>query len=106
MKLKKMVSSLLAVTIMAGMLVGCGGGTAPEANKETTQKAADQATDKTSGEAKGETSGENVTIQMFTRFSDGASKAFFEQAAAAFHEKNPNITVELSSADNANYKPM
>lgn len=104
MKLKKMVSSLLAMTVVAGMLGGCGGGTAPETKKETTEKTADTAADKASEGAKGEASGDAVTITMFTRFSDGASKAFFEEAAAAFHEENPNITVELSSADNANYK--
>lgn len=100
----KQVSRLLALTMVAGMLGGCGSGNTPSPDTGTGEKAADSVTDKTAVEAKGEASGEAVKIQMFTRFSDGASKDFFEQAAAAFHEENPNITVEVTSADNANYK--
>lgn len=95
MKLKKM-AGLLAVVAAAGILGGCSG--------ENTQGTTEKTADKTSVETQGEAAADAVTIQMFTRFSDGASKEFFEQAAAAFHEENPNITVELSSADNANYK--
>ena len=44
------------------------------------------------------------TIEVFTRFSDGATKAYFEEVASAFMAENPDIKVVLSSANNANYK--
>ncbi|MGN0840911.1 MAG: ABC transporter substrate-binding protein [Candidatus Ornithospirochaeta sp.] len=44
------------------------------------------------------------TIEVFTRFSDGATKNYFEEVANAFMAENPDIKVVLSSANNANYK--
>ncbi len=44
------------------------------------------------------------TIEVFTRFSDGATKSYFEEVASAFMAENPDIKVVLSSANNANYK--
>ncbi len=44
------------------------------------------------------------TIEVFTRFSDGATKAYFEEVASAFMAENPDVKVVLSSANNANYK--
>lgn len=43
-------------------------------------------------------------IEVFTRFSDGATKAYFEEVANAFMAENPDIKVTLSSANNQNYK--
>lgn len=47
---------------------------------------------------------ENAEIELFTRFADGASKAYFDELAANFMQENPNIKVTVSSADNQNYK--
>lgn len=47
---------------------------------------------------------EKVKIEIFTRFADGASKAFFDDAAASFMQENPNIEVSVTSADNQTYK--
>lgn len=43
-------------------------------------------------------------IEVFTRFSDGATKDYFERVAAAFMAENPDIEIVLSSANNQNYK--
>ena len=51
-----------------------------------------------------ESSSSVQTIEVFTRFSDGATKAYFEEVAEAFMAENPDIKVVLSSANNANYK--
>jgi raffinose/stachyose/melibiose transport system substrate-binding protein len=45
-----------------------------------------------------------VEIEIFTRFADGASKTFFDEVAASFMEENPNIVVNVTSADNETYK--
>ncbi len=51
-----------------------------------------------------ESSSSVQTIEVFTRFSDGATKTYFEEVAEAFMAENPDIKVVLSSANNANYK--
>lgn len=43
-------------------------------------------------------------IEVFTRYSDGVTKEYFDQVAADFMKENPNIKVKLSSANNQNYK--
>lgn len=43
-------------------------------------------------------------IEVFTRFSDGATKTYFDEVAASFMAENPDIEIVLSSANNANYK--
>ncbi len=45
-----------------------------------------------------------VKIEIFTRFADGVSKTYFDEVAASFMQKNPNITVTVTSADNQTYK--
>lgn len=47
---------------------------------------------------------ETTEIEIFTRFADGASKAFFDELAAAYTEANPNVKITVTSADNQNYK--
>ena len=99
MKMKKLVSTLLAAAMIVGLVSGCGSSGKSDskedpASSETTEDAKDS-------EA---ASGETVEITMFHRFSDGASKEFFDEVAEAFHEEHPNITVNMTSADNANYK--
>lgn len=44
------------------------------------------------------------SIEVFTRFSDGATKTYFDEVAASFMAENPDIEIVLSSANNANYK--
>lgn len=43
-------------------------------------------------------------IEVFTRFSDGATETYFDEVAASFMAENPDIEIVLSSANNANYK--
>ena len=43
-------------------------------------------------------------IEVFTRYSDGVTKEYFEQVATDFMKENPNVKVTLSSANNQNYK--
>ncbi|MEA5014971.1 MAG: extracellular solute-binding protein [Candidatus Limiplasma sp.] len=48
--------------------------------------------------------GEAADIEIFTRFADGASKAYFDELATTFMNENPGIKVTVTSADNQNYK--
>lgn len=43
-------------------------------------------------------------IEVFTRYSDGVTKEYFDRVASDFMKENPNIKVVLSSANNQNYK--
>jgi raffinose/stachyose/melibiose transport system substrate-binding protein len=49
-------------------------------------------------------SSDSQEIEVFTRYSDGVTKDYFDQVAADFMKENPNIKVTLSSANNQNYK--
>lgn len=86
MKLRKITGVLLAAVMAMSLMTGCG-------NSKATKE----------GDS-GEKNGDGVEITLFTRFSDGASKTFFDEVAASFHEEHPDITIKVSSADNANYK--
>jgi raffinose/stachyose/melibiose transport system substrate-binding protein len=48
--------------------------------------------------------GDSAEIEMFTRFADGESKAFFDDVAARYMEEHPGVKIVVSSADNENYK--
>lgn len=102
MKSKKLMSLLLAGFMVVGLLAGCGSSEKTEKveNAESTESAADNTT-----EAKTESTSEgDIQITVFHRFSDGASKQFFDEAAASFEEAHPGVKVVMTSADNANYK--
>lgn len=81
---KKVISGILVVTVIAGVLGGCG-------NKESSEEGK-------------KNEGKTIELSMFHRYSDGASKEFFDEVAASFEEEHPNIKINVSSADNANYK--
>jgi ABC-type sugar transport system, periplasmic component len=93
MKWYKLVGVVVTAFAVVSMFAGCGG----SAQKDSSTSAVE----KTSAS---ETKGKEASIGLFTRFSDGASKTFFDEAAASFHEKYQNITIKVSSSNNANYK--
>lgn len=81
MKLRKITGILLSAVMIMGLSSGCSSGT-----------------DNTSD-------GDDVKeLTLFTRFSDGASKEFFDEVAASFEGEHPDIKINVTSADNANYK--
>lgn len=95
MKLKKILSMLLAAIMVLGLLAGCGG------SKEAAEEPA--ATEEPAAGAETPVE-EEIELTVFHRFSDGTSKAFFDEVAATYHELHPNVTINMTSADNANYK--
>lgn len=86
MKLRKITGVLFVATIIMSLLAGCGN--SKDRKEETSNNK----------------NGSAVELTLFTRFSDGATKKFFDEVATSFHEEHPNITINVSSADNANYK--
>ncbi|MEG1175413.1 MAG: extracellular solute-binding protein, partial [Ruthenibacterium sp.] len=80
----KLVSALLVFVLILAAFTGCG-------NVATSQPV-------TSDPSKVQ------EIEIFTRFADGASKAFFDDAASSFMAENPNIKITVTSADNQSYK--
>lgn len=85
--MKKALALLVVLVLVVAALAACGGGSSSGAS----------GSQQTSG-------GAQVEIEMFTRFADGASKAYFDEVAAAYNEANPDVLVTVSSADNENYK--
>lgn len=92
MKMRKLLSVLLAAAMVLGLLAGCGAGENADAPAAEAPAAAPAVSE------------ENIELTVFHRFSDGASKAFFDEIAASYHELHPNVTINMTSADNANYK--
>lgn len=81
---KKIISGILMITLIIGVVGGCGNkGNSEEGTKDD---------------------GKKIELSMFHRYSDGASKEFFDEVAAEFEEEHPHIKINVSSADNANYK--
>lgn len=95
---KKVISIMLACLMTAGLLTGCGGAKAPEEGENTAGGSASNAS------SEEEQSGGDVEITVFHRYSDGASKQFFDEVAASFEETHPGVKIVMTSADNANYK--
>lgn len=81
---KKILSCILATTIAVTMLAGCGSG--------DSDKKAESSSDG------------DVELTVFHRFSDGASKEFFDKVAKDFEASHPSVKINMTSADNANYK--
>lgn len=80
-KFKKLAGLLLAVCMVTGLISGC------------------------SSSGNSDNSGsDKVEITIFHRFSDGASKEFFDEVAAEFEASHENVTINVTSADNASYK--
>ncbi len=88
---RKLTSIALALALAAAGLTGCGGGAGPAPAGGGSQPA-------------GQTGAAQAEIEVFTRFADGAGKAYFDEAAAGFMAENPGVKVTVTSADNQNYK--
>ena len=114
MKMKRLVSVLLAGA-MTLSLVACGSSapateTAPAATEEAapaaTEEAAPAATEEAAPAATEEaTSDEPVTLTMWCIATEGDSNRHaYEQAIADMEEKYPNVTLEWEAIENEAYK--
>ena len=88
MKSKKLISVMLAGIMAMGLLAGCSSTEKPESTQGAAEKTADAQVESSSGQ--------DVEITVFHRFSDGASKQFFDEVAASFEEEHPGVKVVMT----------
>ncbi|MCD8324352.1 MAG: extracellular solute-binding protein [Clostridiales bacterium] len=100
MKKKRIVSCMLVAVMAVGLMSGCGSSTASDSDEEGSV-ASTESTAAGDSTASGD---EQIELTVFHRFSDGASKEFFDEVAEAYMEEHPNVTITMTSADNENYK--
>ena len=104
MKLKKVVSSITALTMTAALLAGCGG------SADSTQQAQTPAADNTAGQeapkqedtntdaanTDAETPAAEEQVLKVAAFEGGYGADMWSEVAAAFEASHPGVTVELT----------
>lgn len=102
MKLKKVVSSITALTMTAALLAGCGGSTgnteqapAPEADN-TASQTEQEAPKQEETKADAETSAVEEQVLKVAAFEGGYGADMWSEVAAAFEASHPGVTVELT----------
>lgn len=99
---KKVVTGLVAVTMLAS-LAGCGGGetTTTSAVSNEGDKASQQESEKQGGDS---ASADKKVIKFFHRFPDEPFNGFIERKLAEYEEMHPEIEFVVESAQNDPYK--
>ena len=81
---KKMITALMAVTMMAGALAGCGGSSSDL-----------EISDSESSSDSGESSGETTTITFMNHTGEEATVDYENSMIEMFEKENPDIKVEV-----------
>lgn len=95
MKLKKIVSALLAGVMAASLLAGCGGSQEPAAPAEDTATE-ETAPAETEEEAPAEDAAVEEQVLKVAAFEGGYGADMWTEIAAAFEASHPGVTVELT----------
>lgn len=90
--MNKIIKWISAIVLVSGMLLG--GCTSVEEG-QSIQGTAEE-TDVQSGE-------EEITLKLFHNWTLETDVAYFEEAAAAFHEIHPNVTIEIENIADPDY---
>lgn len=100
---KKVISVLLATSMLATLLTGCGGSKEEPAATETPATAETQAADaKTEQAAETEAaSGEQVTLKW--AIWDKETTSYWQALADAYKEVAPNVTIEMVDLGSTDY---
>lgn len=101
MKLKKVISALLVMTMTASLLAGCGGKSddAPAASEDTsaaTQEAAPAEEAAPAADAEEEPAQVEEQVLKVAAFEGGYGADMWSEVAAAFEASHPGVTVELT----------
>lgn len=95
---RKILSTMMAAALVAGLLAGCGGSSAPQTSSEpaaseaAAEDAAPEAQEEESAAAPAEAaSGEEVTLTFLSWYNEQTMGDFIK----AFEEENPNIKIDL-----------
>ncbi|WP_026495740.1 ABC transporter substrate-binding protein [Butyrivibrio sp. WCD3002] len=106
---KKLVSTMMSLTMVAGLLAGCGSSTttdvatdsttevAEEVAEEKVEEAAEETTEEATEEKAEETtdSGDKVTISIYTQYADDDTKVPYDYAVEQLAEAYPNVELNL-----------
>ncbi len=105
---RKLLSVLLAVTMVAGLLTGCGSGDAPASTEETKTEDTAKEETKTEDTAKEETAkeaetteGEPVTLKW--AIWDKDSTPYWVALKEGYEAANPNVTIEMVDLGSTDY---
>lgn len=101
MKLKKVISALLVMTMTASLLAGCGGKSddAPAASEDAsaaTQEAAPAEEAAPAADAEEEPAQVEEQVLKVAAFEGGYGADMWSEVAAAFEASHPGVTVELT----------
>lgn len=87
---KKLLSVLLATTMAASLMAGCG------SQKETTDTSAAGVAETDSTEAKSsETTGDKVKLSIYAQYADDDTKIPYDYAVEQLAKEYPNVELEL-----------
>lgn len=104
---RKLLSTLLAMTMVIGMLAGCGAKTeeaaapAADAKTETTAEEKTEAPAETKEEAPAEAAAEPVTLKW--AIWDKDTTPYWVALQEAYQAANPNVTIEMVDLGSADY---
>lgn len=100
MKMKKVISTLVAVTMTASLLAGCGGsGSTNETPDADTQTDAAQTSESENTESEAEAEAEPAATEQVLKvaaFEGGYGADMWSEVVAAFEASHPGVTVELT----------
>lgn len=101
---RKLLSTVLAVTMAISMLTGCGQSGTNEATGTGT--ATTEAKTETSKENTTDTTGEQITLRVFSNLPDRKNgQGLVEQTIIdEYMAENPNVTIEVEALDEEAYK--
>ena len=102
---RKLLSTVLAVTMAVSMLTGCGQSGTSEATGTGTAGTTDAKTE-TSKESTTDTTGEQITLRVFSNLPDRKNgQGLVEQTIIdEYMAENPNVTIEVEALDEEAYK--
>ncbi len=101
---KKILSSLLAVTMVTGLLAGCGNSGSGDSGKDTTAPATTEAATQGGGdatEAPTEAAGEDVTLKW--AIWDKDATPYWVALQEAYEESHPNVKIEMVDLGSTDY---
>lgn len=109
---KRILKTILALTVATGLLAGCGSSTSETATESTadtakTEAAADTADTATADSAAAEeSSAEPITLKVFSNLPDrNNGQGLVEQMIIdEYMAENPNVTIEVEALDEEAYK--
>ena len=101
---RKLLSTVIAVTMVVSMLTGCGQSGTNEATGTGT--ATTDAKTETSKENTTDTTGEQITLRVFSNLPDRKNgQGLVEQTIIdEYMAENPNVTIEVEALDEEAYK--